>query len=176
MRYKVKELVERHKDKPVEWWARQLAYARENCGDAKEMYRRRCFSQIDTGIRVGDLEAINERMNRFLRKAGFGVTTLRITHDVSHCEYNENLTREQIEYDDEYCWRSGSECDDCDNLKLCREVVTVRAYEYQIVDAGVITTNTDFSMFESGYALIKVEDITNPKQPIVLWERGKEQE
>lgn len=170
------QLLLRNGHRPTEWWAKMLADARIKCEHAQYLLHTKWFDQGEKEIKLHQLEEVNNAMAEFLRKNGFQITTLRVTHDVQHCIENENLSPLEREETDNFCWLSGHDCDDCDANRICRNVEKIRVYDYEIVDDVLTALKSDFSEFESDYALIKVEDVTNPKRPVVLWEHKEETE
>lgn len=168
-----RELMEKHKDKQIEWWAKQLAVARQDAFFAEQRIRAYIRSEHDKERNVSNLETINKSLVTLLKKAGFQQARLRVTEEFYECKYNDGLTQEQKDEGEE-CWGDPCECDECEECYKKKAVSIVCAYDYSIVDDALRYIGADLEDGTTEYEdLLKVEDVTNPKKPIVIWEATK---
>lgn len=166
------ELLEMHRGKPLEWWAKQLATARKDAYMANESARTAHHSRHGSERRDDNMEIVNHNLVKLLKKAGFKLTRLRITEDWKGCKYNDGLSQEEID-DGEMCFPNefNNGCAECEELYYRRAIQNVFTYDYDIVDGAIDAITADLKNYETGEdILLKVEDISNPQHPIVIWE------
>lgn len=167
-----KELLNKRRNEPVEWWANELAKARKDAYLAHESKRMLHTSRHYDERRGENMEIVNSNLLKLLKKAGFKQTRLRITEDWKGCRYNDDLSDEEKE-DGQMCWPTeyNGGCDDCESLYYQRAVQTIASYDYEIVDDALEAITAELKTYETGDdILLKVEDISDPKRPIVIWE------
>lgn len=169
-----KELLEKHGNKPVEWWAHKLAIARHDLSEETETVRVYHRASHDAERTADHLRIINRNLMRLLEKAGYQKSKLRVTENFYECKYIDGLTQEQIE-DGEGCWAGHDECNECEECYKKMAVTTVCVYDYTIIDDVLQYIGADLGDGSTEFKdLLKVEDVTNPKKPIVIWEATNE--
>ena len=154
------KLLQNHAGKPTEWWATQLANARAACMGgyrSKMEYMQRLH---DAECEAQALLSINRNMTILLNKMGIPVTTLRVTYAV------EDWPNGTVCDGCEEC------CDDCEEIEVYDKTELLRVYDYCILGEVLDAITCEFKSKRVNAS--KIVDITNPKNPIVLFEADED--
>lgn len=151
-------LIKRHEDKPISWWAEQLTAERERTRQLQADLTKYKNEANEAQAEAEIVEEANRNMAAVLKKYGAKISCLRITRLTATCDYDFDCVNEDI-------W-----CTGCEHSGSARIIHTENVFTYRIDSTGLSGITAEMRDFWVGIGdMVKVEDITNPKHPTVLF-------